>query len=63
MYTNKADRILKGNENIKVAYKDKMVWLENVDESSGKAVVKVIGSGEIMNVPVNELKNLGPEIK
>lgn len=63
MHTNKADRILNGDENIKVAYQDKMVWLENVDESSGKAVVKVIGSGEVLNVPINELKNLGPEIK
>lgn len=63
MHSNKADKILKGNENIKVAYKDKMVWLENVNESSGKAVVKVIGSGEVMNVPLSELKNLGPEIK
>lgn len=63
MHSNKADRILKGDENIKVAYGDKMVWLENVDESSGKAVIKVIGSGEVMNVPINELKNLGPEIK
>lgn len=63
MHNNKADKILKGSKNIKVGYKDKMVWLENVDESSGKAVVKVIGSGEIMNVAVGELKNLGPEIK
>lgn len=63
MKSSKADRILNGDENIKVAYQDKMVWLENVDESSGKAVVKVIGSGEVLNVPINELKNLGPEIK
>ncbi len=63
MHNKRADKILKGDSNIKVAYKDKMVWIENVDDSSGKATVKVIGSGEIMNVPVNELKNLGPEIK
>lgn len=63
MHSDKADRILNGDANIKVAYKDKMVWLENVNESSNEAVVKVIGSGQVMNVPLNELKNLGPEIK
>lgn len=63
MQESKAEKILHGNKNYKVAYKDKMVWIENIDEKSGEALVSVIGTGEQMRVPVKELEGKGFEIK
>lgn len=63
MLENKAEKILNGNKNYKVAHKDKMVWIEGIDNSTGEALVSVIGSGEQMKVPLSELDGKGYEFK
>lgn len=63
MKESKAQKVLHGNENYKVAYKDKMVWLESIDEKSGEASVSVIGTGEKMKIPLTELDPKGFEFK
>lgn len=63
MFKNKAEKVLNGDKNYKVAYKDKMVWIEGINNSTGEALVSVIGSGEHMNVPLSELEGKGFEIK
>lgn len=63
MFKNKAERVLHGNENYKVAYKDKMVWIEDIDESTNEALVSVIGTREKLKVPISELDGKGFEIK
>lgn len=63
MKQSKAEKVLHGNKNYKIAYKDKMVWLEDIDEKNNEALVSVIGSGEKMKIPINELEGKGFEFK
>ncbi|KNF07787.1 small acid-soluble spore protein, H-type [Gottschalkia purinilytica] len=63
MFLYRADSILNGNQNIKVTYKNKEVWLESLDSRSGEAEVKMLDSNEVIKVPVSELKNHGPQIE
>lgn len=63
MKESKAEKILHGNKNYKVAYGDKMVWIEDIDEENAEAVVSVIGSGEKLTVPIDDLDPKGFELK
>ena len=63
MLENKAEKILNGNKNYKVAYKDKMVWIEDINEETGEALVSVMDTGEKMNVPISELDGKGFGLK
>lgn len=63
MLENKADKILNGDKNYKVAYKDKLVWIEHVNDKTGEALVSVIDTGEKMTVPINQLEEKGPGLK
>lgn len=55
----KAQKVLYGNKNYEVAYKDKVVWLENIDEENNEALVSVMDTGEKMKVPIDELEGKG----
>ena len=59
----KAKRILKGDENHKVLYNNKEVWIEDIDRSSNEALVSVIGTNETFRVPISQLDHKGIEIK
>lgn len=63
MKQSKAEKVLHGDKNFKVAYKDKMVWIEDIDEKSNEASVTVIGTGEKMKIPITELDAKGFELK
>ncbi len=63
MKQSKADKVLNGNKNYKVLHDNKEVWLENIDEKNNEALVSVIGSGEKMKVPIEELDGKGFKFK
>lgn len=63
MLKSKAEKVLHGNKNYKVAYKDKMVWIEDIDNNTQEALVSVIGTDEKMKVPISELDGKGFELK
>jgi len=60
---NKANDILNGDKNQKVAYKNKLVWIEHVNENTGEALVSVMDTGEKMTVPISELEGKGSGLK
>ena len=55
----KAGKILHGDKNYKVTYKGELVWLENVDEEKGEALVSVMNTGEEKTVPIDDLEPQG----
>lgn len=59
----KANKVLNGDKNQKVSYKNQLVWLEHVDEEKGEALVSIMDTGETMTVPINELQSEGPGLK
>lgn len=59
----KAQRVLQGNENYKIDYNGKEVWLESIDEKNNEALVSVVGTGEKMKIPINNLEGKGFEFK
>ena len=63
MLESKAQKVLHGNKNYKVAYKDKMVWIEDINEDTQEALVSVIGTEEKMTIPLKELDPKGFELK
>lgn len=57
MLQSEALEIIKSPNNIEVLYKNRPVWLESVTENTVR--VKDLKSGNIMDVPVSELKETG----
>lgn len=63
MLENKANKILNGDKNEKVTYKNKLVWIEHVNDKTGEALVSIMDTGEKMTVPISELESKGSGLK
>lgn len=64
MLFNRANEILnQKRENIEVLHNGNQVWIEDVNSLNNTAQVRVLENNQSMVVPVNELNEIGRELK
>ena len=57
--TQRASEILKSPDTIKVLYNNTPVWIDSIDETKQTAGIRLLETGNTLEVPVNELREAG----
>ena len=58
IHTKRINAILKSSKDIEVHYNNNPVWIQTVDEKNSTARVKVLGSNEVLVVPLVKLNEV-----